>query len=396
MKTNFSIVPQVLTKDPKTAAVLVRSFLGSKKSMIVDHARVDGRTNELGLMYFRLTPLCNLQCVMCGQRGTKGVLKGAHATEESKKIVPLTDYMRLVDQVAPKKPVIYLWGGEPFLYPDLFPLVHYMKKAGLPVSINTNGTHLAKHAEEIVRERWTAVFVSLDGFEETNDRIRGKGSYRRVVEGFQAINEEKRRQKSALPFMGIVTTVNNMNYKDLYRLADAARAFKLSWHIFNLGTYTNRSIIDAHKNFMMNKLGTSPDCLSGFETDFNTGIDGKELHGILTRIHALDVPYPIITVPTLTPEKIDVYYRDLETPVREMCSVPWSQCNVDYNGNVHFCADYPDYILGNIRDTDFWDIFNGERAVRFRKVLKETRQGMMPGCVRCYQNMLCGKRLPGF
>lgn len=396
MKTNFSLVPRLLKEDPVLAAKLAKSFAAQKKSMSVDHRFYSGRTHELSLVYFRLTPLCNLRCVMCGQRGEKGVLKGSFAAQEAKKIVDLDTYKRLVDEIKHKRPTVYLWGGEPFLYPQLFDLVDYMMAAGLPVSVNTNGTHLAKNAEEIVRRRWQGIFVSLDGFEETNDQIRGEGSYRRVVEGFEAIAREKKRQGAHLPHMGIVTTVNNLNYKDLYRLAEAARSFGLSWHIFNLGTYTNGAIVERQRAFMREKLDTEIGCLQAFDTGYNEGIDGHELFDILNGIHNMPVGYPIITVPALNPEKINTYYGDLEIPVRTHCSVPWSQANIDYDGGVHFCADYPDYKLGNIKEQGFFEIFNGERARRFRDVLKASPDGVFPGCVRCYQNMLCGRKVKGF
>jgi radical SAM protein with 4Fe4S-binding SPASM domain len=396
MKTNFALVTRLLSQDPGLAVKLARSFATQKMSMEFDHRFLSDTTHELGLMYFRLTPLCNLHCVMCGQRGVKGVLKGSFAAEEAKKIVPLEIYKRLVDEIKHKKPTVYLWGGEPFLYPELFPLVDYMIEAGLAVSINTNGTYLAKYAEEIVKRRWHAIFVSLDGFEETNDKIRGEGSYRHVVEGFEAINREKKRQSAHLPHMGIVTTVSNLNYKDLYRLADAARGFELSWHIFNLGTYTNQAIIKKQRDFMREKLDTEISCLPAYATGFNEGIDGHELHDILTRIHSMECDHPIITVPALNPEKIQTYYGNLETPVRAHCSVPWSQANIDYDGGVHFCADYPDYKIGNIKDQSFFEIFNGKRARCFRRILKESPDGIFPGCVRCYQNMLCGKKIKGY
>lgn len=396
MKTNFALVPKLLLKDPSIAAKLAKSFAVQKKSMFIDHRLYRGKTHELSLLYFRLTPLCNLRCVMCGQRGDKGVLKGSFAADESKKVVGIEVYRRLIDEIKHKRPTIYLWGGEPFLYPDLFPLVDYLQEAGLAVSVNTNGTLLAKHAAEIVRKRWHVLFVSLDGFAATNDAIRGEGSYGRVVEGFAAINREKERQGSHFPHMGIVSTVNNINYRDLYRLAEATQSFRLSWHIFNLGTYTNEDIVERQRAFMREKLDTEIGCLQAYDTGYNEGIDGRELHGILTRIHAMQTDHPIITVPALNPAKIDTYYGDLEVPVRTRCSVPWSQANIDYDGGVHFCADYPDYKLGNIKDEDFFDIFNGERAKRFRCALKASPQGVFPGCVRCYQNMLCGKKVKGY
>jgi Predicted Fe-S oxidoreductases len=396
MKTNFALVPKLLSQDPGLALRLGRSFATQKKSMLIDRRFRGETTKELSLMYFRLTPLCNLRCVMCGQRGVKGVLKGSFAAAEAKKIVPLETYKRLVDEIRHKKPTIYLWGGEPFLYPDLFPLVDYMMEAGLAVSVNTNGTYLAKYAEEIVRRRWQAVFVSLDGFEETNDKIRGQGSYRHVVEGFEAINREKKKQGSHLPHMGVVTTVSNLNYRDLYRLADAARGFGLSWHIFNLGTYTNEAIVERQREFMRERLDTEISCLPAYSTGFNEGIDGQELHDILSRIHAMDSGHPMITVPALNPEKIETYYGDFDTLVRTDCAVPWSQANVDYDGGVHFCADYTDYKLGNIKEQGFFEIYNGERARRFRRELLNSPNGIFPGCARCYQNMLCGKKVRGY
>ena len=396
MKTNFALIPKLFKKDPFMAAKLAKSFAMQKKAMFVDSRFYRGRTHELSLLYFRLTPLCNLRCVMCGQRGDKGILKGSFAADESRKIISLDVYRRLVDEIKHKRPTIYLWGGEPFLYPDLFPLVDYMKDAGLTVSVNTNGTLLAKNAEEIVRKKWHALFVSLDGFEETNDKIRGEGSYGRVVEGLAAVNREKARQGAHLPHLGIVSTVNNLNYKDLYRLAEAAQGFKLSWHVFNLGTYTNEVIVERQRAFMREKLDTEIGCLQAYDTGYNEGIDGRALYDILTRIHSMETDHPIITVPALNPEKINTYYQDLEIPVRTRCSVPWSQANIDYDGGVHFCADYPDYKLGNIANGSFFDIFNSERARRFRVALKASPGGVFPGCVRCYQNMLCGKKVKGY
>jgi radical SAM protein with 4Fe4S-binding SPASM domain len=104
----------------------------------------------------------------------------------------------------------------------------------------------------------------------------------------------------------------------------------------------------------------------------------------------------MITVPALNPEKIRQYYDELETPVRNHCVVPWCQTNINYNGDVHFCADYPDFILGNTKDQSFAEIYNGERANLFRKTIHACDGGMFPGCLRCYQNMLFGKKVRGY
>ncbi|MCL2763172.1 MAG: radical SAM protein [Treponema sp.] len=396
MKGNLSVVPFIFGKAPSLSMKLCRSFW--KMGIARHFPKRDyncNHFNNLALAYFKLTPACNLRCVMCGQFGDKGNMKHCVA-EETKKVLPLEVWKRVVDEIAPKKPTTYVWGGEPFLYPDLFPLVRYMVQKGLYVAVNTNGTLMERHAEEIVRDKWSTIFVSLDAFRDVNDSTRGQGSYDKVIAGFKAINEEKRKQKSKLPILGIVTVVTNRNYLDLANLAEASKEYDIGLHMINMGTYTNDNIVAEQRRFMREKLDTDIDCLEGYNTGYNLGIDGQKLHDILQDIHNKDYGHPIITVPVLNPEKTHTYYSELETPVRNHCIVPWCQANVNYNGDVHFCADYPDYILGNVTQQSFKEIVNGDRANKFRKAIHACKGGMFPGCLRCYQNMLFGNKIKGY
>lgn len=396
MNNNFSIVPKILFQNPGMSFQIAKTFANSLKTDKIDRNFYSGISKKLSLIYFRITPLCNLKCVMCGQRGDKGVLKGEHAKEEAKNIIPLNQYKNLVDEIAPDKPIFYMWGGEPFLYPDFMDLAKYIVDKKCIISVNTNGTFLKKEAERIVKDKWNALFVSLDGFEDINDAIRGKGSYKRVIEGFKEINKQKKLQNSNFPHMGIVTTVSNKNYLHLDKLVSAVKEFNLTWHFINLGTYSNDEIVNKHSDFMKKNLDTETFCLDAYNTGYNDGIDGKLFSDILKKIHTLKPGHPVITVPAINPEKIGAYYSSLNTMVRDKCTVPWSQCNIDYNGNVHFCADYPEYILGNIKDNKLYDILNNERSVKFRNTLKNTEHGLFPGCVRCYQNMLFGHKVKGY
>ena len=396
MKENISVVPLLFSREQGLSAKMLYGFIKMGKARLFPKRDFGyNHFNNLALVYFKPTPACNLRCVMCGQYGDKGIMKDC-AAEETKKILPLETWKKFVDEIAPQKPVTYIWGGEPFLYPDLFPLARYMVQKGLYVSVNTNGTLMERHAEEIVRDKWSTIFVSLDAFRDVNDALRGKGSYDKVIAGFRAINREKQRQKSNYPFLGIVTVVTNRNYLDLANLTEASREYNIDLHMVNLGTYTNDNIVATQRKFMQEKLDTDIDCLESYNTGYNLGIDGEKLHGILKDIQNNDYGHPIITVPTLNPEKTHTYYANLETPVRNHCIVPWCQANINYNGDVHFCADYPDYILGNITQQSFKEIYNGERANHFRKTIHECEGGMFPGCLRCYQNMLFGKKIKGF
>lgn len=397
MKFNMSVVPMLLHKNLGLAFKMARGFFKMERTKLMKrHFENYDHMKNFCLIYMKLTPLCNLRCVMCGQRGDKGVLKGEFAANEAKSIVPVETYKKMIDELAEKKPVYYLWGGEPFLYPNLFELVRYIQSKGSFCSINTNGTLLEKYAEQIVKDKWNVIFVSLDAFKDVNDEMRGPGSYDRVIKGFEAINREKKKQGSNLPVMGVVTTVTNKNYKSLADLAVACKDLEIDLHMYNLGTYTNDEIFAKHKAYFKEKLGTDIYCLEGYNTGYNENIDGAELHKILDTIHSTNYGYLSITVPALNPEKTHEYYAKLDVPVRNHCIVPWCQANINYNGDVCFCADYSEYPLGNIKEQSFKEIYNGERANKFRHAISECEGGIFPGCLRCYQNMLFGKKIKGY
>lgn len=397
MKTNISILPRLLSMNPKYFWKMARGFIKMGFTKLKKrHTYGYDHTKNFCLIYMKLTPVCNLRCVMCGQRGDKGVLKGDVGVQESKKILSFEEYKPMIDELAPKKPTYYLWGGEPMLYPDIFPLVRYLVKKGSYVAVNTNGTLLEKYAEQIVKDQWTTLFVSLDAFQDVNDEMRGKGSYEKVIKGFEAINREKKKQGSQLPFLGVVTTVTNKNYESLADLAEASKSFGLDWHIYNLGTYTNDEILAVHKQYMKEHLDTDIYCLDGYNTGYNKNVDGKKLHDILQKIHSTDYGDISITVPALNPEKTHEYYAELDTHVRDNCIVPWCQCNINYNGDVTFCADYNEYVLGNVKEQTFKEIYNGDKANKFREEILKCEGNIFPGCVRCYQNMLFGKKIKGY
>lgn len=348
------------------------------------------------LVTIKLTPRCNLTCVMCGQRGVKGKLKGKFAIDEEKNILPKERYIELAKELKGTTNVVYLWGGEPLTYPGFMDLAEEMQKIVPIISVNTNGTKLEENAERIVRDQWTSIFVSLDSFEDINDNIRGKGSFRKVMAGLEALKREKEKQNSLLPNIAVVTVVNNMNYLYLDKLAKSLADKGLSWHYINLGTYMNDEIGKEHTKFMKDRLDIDAVYWDGFNTGFNEGIDGDKFQEILSRVHKIDNGYPIITVPVIRPSKIGTYYSDLLKIVRDKCPNPWFSVNIHYDGNVGFCADYPEYSIGNIKDKPLLELYNNERAVNFRKELRNSPRGLFPACKRCYQNMLFGHRVKGY
>ncbi len=90
----------------------------------------------------------------------------------------------------------YFTGGEPFLNPEIFDILQESLKIG-PASVLTNGTIISPRRARKVAQLFNdsiyslEVRVSLDGFdEESNDRLRGEGSFARAIKGIKNLVAE--------------------------------------------------------------------------------------------------------------------------------------------------------------------------------------------------------------
>ena len=98
MKFNMSVVPMLLHKNLGLAFKMARGFFKMERTKLMKrHFENYDHMKNFCLIYMKLTPLCNLRCVMCGQRGDKGVLKGEFAANEAKSIVPVETYKKMID-----------------------------------------------------------------------------------------------------------------------------------------------------------------------------------------------------------------------------------------------------------------------------------------------------------
>ena len=96
----MSVVPMLLHKNLGLAFKMARGFFKMERTKLMKrHFENYDHMKNFCLIYMKLTPLCNLRCVMCGQRGDKGVLKGEFAANEAKSIVPVETYKKMIDLV---------------------------------------------------------------------------------------------------------------------------------------------------------------------------------------------------------------------------------------------------------------------------------------------------------
>lgn len=150
----------------------------------VEVAPYQGRATHLKLeklreVWIHTNNFCNLTCPHCLVSSSPGAERGL-PTEKWKDIID-----QAVDCGVER---IYFTGGEPFARPDIFDLIDYVtRQRNRELIILTNATlfqgERLKRLGSIDRER-LRLQISLDGAKpETNDRLRGAGTFEQIREG---------------------------------------------------------------------------------------------------------------------------------------------------------------------------------------------------------------------
>jgi len=154
----------------------------------------------LYMVTWRCTRNCVGNCLYCSYTPLKKPEEAEVNTKLAYKIVEeIHDF---------GSPWFGISGGEPLVREDIFDVIAHAKKIGMEVSLITSGFAFdERRLNKLVRnEVHTA--VSIDGNRESNDRIRGEGSYDEAVFAMKKLSEN-----GILDC--IVTTMTKYNIKDM-------------------------------------------------------------------------------------------------------------------------------------------------------------------------------------
>jgi MoaA/NifB/PqqE/SkfB family radical SAM enzyme/SAM-dependent methyltransferase len=136
-------------------------------------------------LWLQINNACNLSCTHCLVSSGPGGIPGLSAEE----------IRRTIDTAAALGAErVYITGGEPFLRRDLFDLArHITEDHGCELIVLTNATlfsgRVREQLETLSRER-VKFQVSIDGARpETNDPIRGAGTFAKALDGARILSD---------------------------------------------------------------------------------------------------------------------------------------------------------------------------------------------------------------
>ena len=158
-------------------------------------------------MQLHVTRKCNLTCVHCYSNS---------GPQETQVLDCETLAAAIADGVQLGYGAVSLSGGEPFLYPDMVPLLAHAKANGMKTGTVTNGMFLDQRRLERLRDVLDLVVISLDGAPERHNRMRANPRAFEVMEGKLANLRE-----AGIPF-GFLFTLSRDNAHELVWAAEFA------------------------------------------------------------------------------------------------------------------------------------------------------------------------------
>lgn len=316
--------------------------------------------------YLMVNEMCNLKCNMCH------IWQGVYVKEDET-ILSTQEIKNVIDQLAEVGlRAIILTGGEPFMRKDLIEILTYVNQK-IPYSrMNSNATLITKElAEGLVKSGLDEIWLSLDGYGETHDKVRGvAGTFDRYVRSLELINKARRDLRSATPNVMLNMTVSKYNFHDILKVAQFGAQHDVREMLFSYvidvdwEPVKQTAALLKHEDIYTYQWNSSENL---FLEDHKISKDlEKELYEI-GRKHDITIQIdPLL----LTGET----KRDLRS-----CYFMWLYTMISPHGYVIPCQMLDRYYLGNLRKDRFKDIWN---SAEFQNIRKVSKNGL-PICKEC-------------
>ncbi|MCL2253049.1 MAG: radical SAM protein [Lachnospiraceae bacterium] len=329
-----------------------------------------------------LTYACNLTCPFCGQNDIR---KNKHLYEKQFQLS--LDQVNLILDDAQRSGIrnVNLWGGEPLLHPDIFEIIKSIKKRRMRCFMVTNGTLLYKYAQDIVDSKLDFLQVSIDALKVEHDLLRKHPDlFQKIADGVQRINSIKR----IFPFISSATVIMPYNIGKLDELADEVFTIGIGTMFFQLlMSYPDKTIVKYKKmlhddyGFALEKINA----IDSFRGDLMTLQDftlGEEKINQISNKYKEKVTYPNI----MNRDGYRYYLQDEGLIPYDKTDGCWSikyKINVQPNGDVVLCPDFPDFVIGNVFTQSIAEIWRSEKR---RKYIENFNHGKpLPVCFQCCQ-----------
>jgi len=305
-------------------------------------------------LHFELTYSCNQRCLMCDiwprYRNDPDLKKEELTLDEIKAMVESSTLLRNLE-------LVLFSGGEPFLRPDLVPIVTFFAErypsSQLVILSNCFDRKLVlEKLDQILKTVPQANIMlgtSLDGIGKNHDRVRG------VPGAFEKLDAILKEIKEKYPRITIETnfTITPANSDQLLPA-------------FN---YTREMGIGFSSQFPIPWEGTAelewqPRQLKEVEEDIE-----RVMEEIYREESAIIGPPPPRLLIRLQYLKGLLEYERNPRRIFPHCPAPYRYAMISPRGDLYFCPKLKEMVVGNIRETPLDELWLNDKAEKIRRYI---------------------------
>jgi radical SAM protein with 4Fe4S-binding SPASM domain len=182
------------------------------------------KKGPLFILPWRCTQACPSSCLHCGFASNPPA-SDALGTEAT---------MRIADEIHDFGATYFgISGGEPLQRRDLPEIIGYAKSTGMNVSVITSGYFLDDKIFDTLVRNDVRVSVSVDGPEEINDAIRGKGAYAKAVSAIKKTSKAGLLDCLVATLANVDATRNNVSSDDMEHVIQLAEEYGARWVVIH-------------------------------------------------------------------------------------------------------------------------------------------------------------------
>ena len=260
----------------------------------------------------------------------------------------------------------------------------------------TNGLMIEKKMESILPISENLVLlISLDGFQEDNDAIRGKGTFKRVMRQIELVRslQDKGEFKGKVSLSAVL---NDELAPRLYEFVEFAEGLGIDslylvypWYI--PPEVANRMDQYYIENFSwLNELPLLPKP-SWHSYTYHISADKievlrEQIHKVNTRSWNMRLRYQ----PGLEADEFYAFVSGSDQPGqrRTQCLSISNRMDVLADGSVCSCKLFPEFSIGNLYEQDVLELWH---STRFNRVRETIHEALTPICSKCVLLYLHGR-----
>jgi len=347
---------------------------------------------DIGLL---LTNRCNLRCKHCFEWNNEGFHWDMKDSERNMEL-DLGIVEKVMTQTQKVKSNLFLWGGEPLYYNEWDRVASLIEKDPRWTVLCTNGILIEEKMDSILKiSSNLAILTSIEGFENENDVIRGKGSFSKVMQGIDLILNFQRKGI----FKGKQSVHCTINDGMIGKLYDFLEYFEqkgldtvylcFPWYIPAETSCEMDEYFNDNFSWLKNNLDNSRRSWHSYKFRINpdnTNLLIDEMEKINRRHWSIRVRYQ----PALELGEVCDYIlgKELAAQGRKRCLAVSNRMDVLSSGKVSACKLFHEFCVGDLGKQDIREVWNGEPFNKIREVLGK---GLMPVCSKCILLYLNGR-----